>query len=149
MSVYNSLASGLADGETGEFDYKTSYERYDCGSYISLVVNQYILFGDSRPISKKKCYVVDSNNKRTAVLEDVFKNKVSYKKRVVAEVNRQAEEAGIELVGGKGITSISEMQAFYIKDNKLHIYFEAAEIAAAAYGELDFELDFEMVDGKF
>jgi len=82
-------------------------------------------------------------------LMDVFENKLNYKKNIIAEINKQAIDKNLELMGGNGLTQLDDEQAFYIKDNKIIIYFEASEIAATAVGELEFEMPFEMKEDKF
>lgn len=150
VNVYDELTHGLGEEEIGKFTYEASYERYNCDDYLSLVANQYIyLEGAARPRIQKKCYVVNAKENATATLVDIFKDKINYKKAILDEINNQAKEAKIELVGGNGLTSISDTQQFYIKDNKLVIYFEASEISATAVGELEFEMPFEFVDNKF
>ena len=148
-NVYNELKKGLEDKDVGDFSYEVTYERYNFYDFISLVVTQNIEFGGSRPTSNKKCYVVNARKGQTAGLKDVFANKTNYKGRIMNEINKQAQEKGIEIVGGNGITSLSDSQAFYVKQEKLHIYFKASEIAPAAAGELDFEMPFVSTNGMF
>lgn len=148
-NVYNQATEGYAEDEIGLFTYETNYTRYDCGDYISIVANQYIHFGEARPQIRKKCYVIDSVRSASVSLVDLFADKTNYKKSILDEINRQAEEKNIELVGGNGLKEITDTQAFYLKENQLIIYFESSEIAATAVGELEFVMPFEMVNGKF
>lgn len=95
-------------------------------------------------MQKEKIYVINAKNSTSAVLQDVMENKANYKDRIITFVNEEAFKNKIELMGGNGITKISDTQSFYIKDNKLHIYFEASEIAPVSAGALDFELPFTL-----
>ena len=52
-------------------------------------------------------------------------------------------------MGDNELTILSEFQSFYIKDEKLHIFFEASSVAANSFGDLDFEMPFEASKGKF
>lgn len=147
--VYENAIEGYASEDIGVFTYEASYERYNCEDYVSLVATQYIHLGDGRPRTQKKCYVIDSANSNSPTLVDVFKEKNSFERAILEEINRQAQEDNIELVGGNGLKELDDEQAFYIKDGKLVLYFEASEIAATAVGELEFVMPFKMVDGKF
>ena len=149
ISVYEEQTKGLKEDEIGYFTYETSYDRYNCKEYISLVVNQYIHMGDGRPRIQKKCYVVNAKTNSTVMLVEIFDDKINYKNIILSEINKQASEKQIELIGGNGLSELADTQAFYIKDNKLVIYFEASEIAATAVGELEFVMPFEMIENKF
>jgi len=149
IEVYKKATEGLSQDEIGFFTYETSYDRYNCGKYISVVADQYIHIGNGRPRIQKKCYVINAETNATMTLMDVFENKLNYKKNIIAEINKQAIDKNLELMGGNGLTQLDDEQAFYIKDNKIIIYFEASEIAATAVGELEFEMPFEMKEDKF
>lgn len=149
ITAYNNAILGLDNDEIGLFTYEVTYDRYNCGDYISIVANQYIHLGEGRPRIQKKCYVINVKENATVTLIDVVTNKTNYKDFIIEEINKQAESKNIELIGGNGLSELSDTQAFYIKDNKIVIYFEASEIAAAAVGELEFEMPFEMINNKF
>ncbi|MBR3280823.1 MAG: DUF3298 domain-containing protein [Clostridia bacterium] len=148
-NVFDEVTAGLDSSSIGKFTYSVNYERFNCFDFVSIVATQNIELEGSRSIVRKKCYVVDAKNDRTANLKDVFANKSSYKSKVKSEVSKQAEEKGIELTGGNDIFSIEDTQSFYIKNDKLHIYFEPSEVSAAANGELDFEMPFKLNNGVF
>lgn len=148
-TVYQNAILGLEEEEIGLFTYDVTYDRYNCGDYISIVINQYIHLGEGRPRIQKKCYVINARENTLAYLCDVFANKDTYQGAIMEEINKQARSMEIELVGGNGLSELNDTQAFYIKDDKLIIYFEASEIAATAVGELEFEMPFKMVNGKF
>ena len=77
VNVYNNSIEGLAEDERGFFTYEASYERYNCGKYLSIVANQYIHLGNGRPRNQKKCYVIDAENNDTVTLVDIFANKIN------------------------------------------------------------------------
>ena len=53
-------------------------------------------------------------------------------------------------MNGEGLKDLADKQKFYIKDEKLIIYFDPAEIAPATYGALQFEMPFTLdEDGLF
>lgn len=148
-NVYADATEGFEEEEIGFFTYEVNYDRYNSDKYISIVASQYIHLGVGRPRMQKKCYVVNAEENTSMLLMDVFKNQTNYKNSILEEINSQAAKQEIELVGGNGVKELADNQAFYIKDNKLIIYFEASEIAATAVGELEFIMPFEMIDGKF
>ena len=150
-NVYDELTSSIYDKSSiGIFKYNVEYVRYNYKDYISLVVTQEIQLGEERAISKKKTYVVDANKEKTTVLRDIMANKTSYKEKIVDYINTEGFKNRIELVGGRGITSIQDTQKFYIKDDgTLHIYFDPSEISPASFGALDFEMPFKWQEDGF
>lgn len=133
---------------TAIYRYTVSYERYNNDDYISLLVLQNYSTVGLRSNVWKDTYTVDVVNNRELKLADVCDSK-DYKSKIVAEVNKQAEEKNIELIAGNGLADIPDTQRFYIKDKKLYIYFEPASIAPYLDGEMHFEMPYEFVDGKF
>ena len=143
QKVYADATMGFQDDEIGFFTYEVKYDRFNCGTLVSLVFEQYIHLGYGRPRIQKKCYVIDVQKNKTLKLKDVV-DEENYEELILAEINKQAKDRGIELIGGNGLTKLNDEQAFYIKDNKLVIYFESSEIAATAVGELEFEMNFKL-----
>lgn len=131
-----------------KYYYTVSYERYNNGDYISLVVLQNYSTGGMRSNVWKDTYTIDVVNNREILLADICSFK-DYKKVIVDEINRQAAAKKIELVAGNGLADLPDTQRFYIKDEKLYIYFEPASIAPYLDGEMHFEMPFSFVDGRF
>ena len=52
-------------------------------------------------------------------------------------------------MGGNGLTKLPAKQKFYVKDDKLVIYFDPSEAAANVYGELHFEMPFVMNESGY
>lgn len=132
------------------YEYKVDYERYNNTNYVSIVVLQDYYTGPSgmRTNVWKDTYTVDVVNNRELRLVDVCSTS-DYKNIIVGEVNRIAKEKNINLIAGNGLQDIPDTQRFYIKDEKLYIYFEPASIAPYLDGELHFEMPFKFEDGKF
>lgn len=133
------------------YKYVVSYEKYANDIYLSMVVSNDYQTGGMRSNSWKDTYTVDVTKgaNKEIFLKDLFKAEVDYKKEILAEINEQAETKGYELVGGNGLSSLPDTQKFYIKDQKLIIYFDPAAIAPYVYGELHFEMPFTYENGKF
>ena len=147
-TVYKEFVAGMKNAETLKFKYNVSYERYDYYDCVSIVINEYAELQGDRPRQTKTCYVINAKESRTATLGDVF-DKQDYKNRIIEEVNKQAKNKNIDFASEEGITYIPEDQSFYIKDNKLHIFYEASSVAANIYGDLDLEMPFENDKGIF
>ena len=148
-AIYNEMVLGDEEREKDIFTYEMDYDRYNCGDFVSIVANQYIHIGNGRPRLQKKCFVVNVENNSIMKITDLFDGESDFRKDIIEEINKQAKERKVELIGGNGLDELNENQAFYIKDNKLVIYFEASEIAATAVGELEFIMPYEMINNKF
>ena len=150
-NVYDELTSSIFDKSSiGDFKYNVEYVRYNFKDFVSIVVSQEIQLGEERATSKKKTYIVDATKEKIAVLRDIMANKTSYKEKIVDYINTEAFKNRIELVGGRGITSIQDTQKFYIKDDgTLHIYFDPSEVSPASFGALDFEMPFKWQEDGF
>lgn len=152
VKAYQNEINVVLDGDTSlttKYRYNVGFNRYNNDDYISLVINQNYQTGGMRSNSWKDTYNVDVVRNTEIYLEDLFDATTDYKKEIVSEINKQAEEKNYELVGGNGLSDIPETQKFYIKDGVLVIYFDPAAIAPYVYGELHFEMPFEYKDGKF
>ncbi len=149
MKVFKEFTAGMKNASILRFKYRTDYERYDYYDFISIIINEYAELEGDRPRIKKVCYVINAKDSRTASLSDAFESNKDYKSRILEEVLKQAKEKDIEFGGSDGLSVISDFQSFYIKDDKMHIFFEASSVAANSYGDLDFEMPFEAKNGKF
>ena len=133
---------------TVKYKYEVSFERFNNENYISLVVLQNYATGGMRSNTWKDTYTIDVLNNRKITLADICDFE-DYKEVIVEEVNRQADENNISLIAGNGLSDIPDTQRFYIKDEKLYIYFEPASIAPYLDGEMHFKMPFDYEDGKF
>ena len=147
--VFKEFVAGMKNAELLRFKYNVNYERYDYYDFISIIINEYAELEGNRPRITKACYVINAKDSRTASLGDAFDTNKDYKKAILDEINKQAKNQKIEFVGDNELTVLSEFQSFYIKDNKLHIFFEASSVAANSFGDLDFEMPFKTNKGKF
>lgn len=132
-----------------KYRYNVEYDRYNNGNYLSIVIDQDYNTGGMRSNAWKDTYNIDVVRNREIYLSDLFESTVDYKKEIIDEINTQAMLKNYELVGGNGLKDIPDKQKFYIKDGKLIIYFDPAAIAPYVYGSLNFEMPFELKDGKF
>lgn len=133
---------------TEMYRYVTSYERYNNGKYLSLVIDQDYQTGGIRSNKWKDTYNINSETERLVYLSELFEPGVKYEETIISEITAQASAKNYELIE-KGLTKLSTKQKFYIKDEKLVVYFDPAEIAATRFGELHFEMPFTMNENGF
>ena len=141
--------------DTKLYSYYVTFDRYNNDKYLTLVVNQDIRIslagnevGGLRSNKWKDTYVIDCETSKEVSLGDIC-NFANYKSYIVDEINRQARINNIPLVGNSQLIDIPDSQRFFIKDNKLFIYFEPASIAPYLAGELIFEMPFTYSNGQF
>lgn len=144
----NEIAIVADDTISKQYVYEVSYERYNNENFVSLLIAQNYNTGGMRSNEWKDTFTIDVVKNKELTLKDVCSSK-DYKKIIVDEVNKQARENNISLVAGNGLVDIPDSQRFYIKDEKLYIYFEPASIAPYLDGEMHFEMPYEFVDGEF
>lgn len=147
VQAYRNEIEFIVDDETpvtALYKYETKYHKYTCGKYLSLVIEQDYQTGGIRSNKWKDIYNINAETERLFYLSEIFKAGIDYKTAIIDEINEQATTKNIELMGGNGLTKIPDKQKFYIKDNKLFIYFAPSEAAATKFGELVFEMPFTM-----
>ena len=150
--AYRDEINVIVDEETPAsnlYTYTTSYEKYAHGDYLSLIISNDYQTGGIRSNQWKDIYNVDVRTERLLHLSDVFAANVDYENLILEEIKKQSEQNNYVLMNGEGLEQLSENQKFFMKDEKLYIYFDPAEIAPASYGELQFEMPFVLKEGKF
>lgn len=152
INEYRSEIEYIVDDETlptEMYRYVTTYSRYNCDKYLSLVIDQDYQTGGIRSNKWKDIYNINVETQRIFYLEELFEAGAKYEEAIIAEITKQAEAKNMELVGGNGLTKLPKKQKFYIKDNKLIVYFDPSEISATAFGEQHFEMPFTMNEKGF
>ena len=127
-----------------QYSYITDFERYNWGSYLTLVIKQDYQTGGIRSNTWKEIYNIDVDTERIIYLEDIFRATVDYEDAIIAEITKQAKDRNIVLMGGDGLKKLPTKQKFYIRDGNLIMYFDPSEVAANKYGALEFEMPFEI-----
>ena len=144
--------------ENKKYSYEVSYNTYTLDNYLSLVVNYDLKTGNSintgnsnlfdglRSSKWKETYVVntaDPYENEPLKVEEVCSFS-DCRKAMAEEVNRMADDQGIDIILGNGLTEVPENQRFYINGNKkLILYFEPGTIAKYSIGELTYEMPFK------
>lgn len=127
-----------------QYSYITNFERYNWGSYLTLIVNHDYQTGGIRSNTWKEIYNIDVSTERIIYLEDIFRATVDYEDAIIAEITKQAKDKNIVLMGGDGLKKLPTKQKFYIRDGNLIMYFDPSEVAANKYGVLEFEMPFKI-----
>ena len=147
IQAYREEMEFMVDEETPAttlYNFVTSYDKYTCKNYLSLVIDQSYQTGGIRSEKWKDIYNINAKTERIFYLNELFEVGVDFQTAIISEVTNQATSKNIELMGGNGLTKLDTKQKFYIKDNKLFIYFDPSEAAATVFGELHFEMPFVM-----
>lgn len=126
------------------YSYVTSYDKYTHGDYLSLVISNDYQTGGIRSNKWKDIYNIDVRKERIFYLKDIFPANINFEKYILDEIKSQATANNYELMNGAGLNNLDEKQKFFIKDEKLVIYFDPSEIAPTSYGELQFEMPFTL-----
>ncbi len=146
------VSEGLTDADTNTGDFATkfytynvTYDRYNNDNYISIIIRQNYDTEGLRSNKWSDIFVVDVVKCKLVKLLEVFKpgTEGNYKRRIIEEVNSQAQSAGIQVFGGAGISDLSDSQKFFIQDDTLYIYFEAGLITEYKNDELAFKMPFK------
>lgn len=152
INEYRSEIEYIVDDETlptEMYKYVTTYSRYNCGKYLSLVIDQDYQTGGIRSNKWKDIYNINVETQRIFYLDELFEAGAKYEEAIIEEITKQAEAKNMELVGGNGLTKLPKKQKFYIKDDKLIIYYDPSEISATVFGEQHFEMPFTMNENGF
>ena len=151
--AYKDEIMAIIDEETPQtalYTYKTSYEKFAHGDYLSLVIANDYQTGGIRSNVWKDIYNINVRTERIFYLSDLFSSTVDYEREILREIKLQSDAQNYELMNGAGLNELDEKQKFFIKDDKLIIYFDPSEIAPTSYGELQFVMPFTLgEDGLF
>ncbi|MBQ6860042.1 MAG: DUF3298 domain-containing protein [Clostridia bacterium] len=150
LADYRAEISAIVDDKTPDtklYKYITTYERFNAGKYLTLIIHQDYQTGGIRSNTWKEIYNIDVTTERTLKLEELFDPTTDFEKAIIDEITSTSK---VEFMGGDGLTRLPEDQKFYIKDGKLFIYFDPSEVASAKYGALEYEMPFTLgSDGHF
>ena len=150
IADYRSEISHIVDELTPDtklYRYITTFDRYNWGDYLTLIINQDYQTGGIRSNTWKDIYNINAKTERIIYLADVFEPTTNYEEAILNVIN---ENSKVDFIGGEGLKKISIYQKFYIKDGKLVIYFDPSEVASAKYGALEYEMPFTLgSDGFF
>ena len=93
ISEYRNEIEYIIDDETlptEMYRYVTSYSRYNCDKYLSLVIDQDYQTGGIRSNKWKDIYNINVETQRIFYLEDLFEAGAKYEEAIIAEITKQA-----------------------------------------------------------
>jgi len=111
--------------------------RFSGKNLISLSMDTYEFTGGAHGNPGVTCYNIDTKTGKLILLKNLFKSDVDYKTLLNTEIAAKIKELNSDVYT---FESITDNQAFYIKDGKLYIVFQSYEIAPYSEGRPTFSI---------
>ncbi len=109
--------------------------------FVSLYVDYYQYTGGAHGITERRAYNYDLNQGSSISLGMLFKDGYDYTSKINAIISEQIKiEPDLYFQDDMGFQGISADQDFYIKGDKLIVYFQQYEIAPYVAGIPEFEI---------
>ncbi|MBP3915628.1 MULTISPECIES: DUF3298 and DUF4163 domain-containing protein [unclassified Clostridium] len=128
------------------------YARYKVtnnSDIISFYIDYYQFSGGAHGITNRIAYNIEKSSGNEMQLKDIFKDNYNYKDIINKEISRQISKDPDRYFTGKdGFNGIGDNQNFYIKNNKVVIYFGLYEIAPYAAGISEFIISNNLFEGN-
>lgn len=146
--------SFLEDFELDESNFvaDASYEvKKNTINTISILIKYYKYSGGAHGYYEYVPYNIDLRNGNNLTLKDIFKKDIDYKEIIDKEVEKQIKELGKkekDLDKVYDFYGIKENQKFYLKDDKIVIYFDLYDIAPYAAGIPEFPITIDHIKDK-
>jgi hypothetical protein len=123
------------------YELMASYVVTNRIKILSFYIDYYQFNGGAHGITYRKGYNIDIESGKKLNLQDLFQKDFDYKgyinKAISDEINRNKD---LYFTGKEGFNGIEDNQGFFIRDNKLVIYFDYYKIAPYAFGMPEFEI---------
>lgn len=122
-----------------KYECYVNYECYINGTILSIVVDYYSYTGGAHGLTYREAINIDIKNNSYLSLKDLFKDKENYKEHVVNAIHEKMEEEP-EKYFSTEVSSIENFNEknFYVKDNKLVVFFQIYDIAPYVSGMPEF-----------
>ena len=128
------------------------YARYKVtnnSDIISFYIDYYQFSGGAHGITNRIAYNIEKSSGNEMQLKDIFKDNYNNKDIINKEISRQISKDPDRYFTGKdGFNGIGDNQNFYIKNNKVVIYFGLYEIAPYAAGISEFIISNNLFEGN-
>lgn len=128
------------------------YARYKVtnnSDIISFYIDYYQFSGGAHGITNRIAYNIEKSSGNEMQLKDIFKDNYNYKDIINKEISRQISKDPDRYFTVKdGFNGIGDNQNFYIKNNKVVIYFGLYEIAPYAAGISEFIISNNLFEGN-
>ena len=125
------------------------YKVTNNSDIISFYIDYYQFSGGAHGITNRIAYNIEKSSGNEMQLKDIFKDNYNYKDIINKEISRQISKDPDRYFTGKdGFNGIGDTQNFYIKNNKVVIYFGLYEIAPYAAGISEFIISNNLFEGN-
>lgn len=131
------------------YELNAKYTLTNNESILSFYIDYYQFSGGAHGITTRKSYNIDIKSGKKIELKDLFKVGYDYKKNINELIQKEINKhPDYYFTGKEGFNGIKDNQSFYIKNNKIIIYFPYYEIAPYVAGMPEFEIPYDMQEFK-
>jgi hypothetical protein len=129
--------SGSEPNYTYDIDYVVTYNQDDV---ISLVMSQYSDTGGAHGMTNREAFTFSLKDGKRLLLSDLFGANPNYKQQLNTKLNKlvKAEESYLG-----GFNGLNTEKYFYLKDDKVVLFFQLYEYTAYAAGFPEYTFSFK------
>lgn len=129
--------SGSEPKYTYDIDYVVTYNQ---DGVISLVMSQYSDTGGAHGMTNREAFTFSLKDGKRLLLGDLFGANPNYKQQLNAKLNKlvKAEESYLG-----GFNGLNTEKYFYLKDDKVVLFFQLYEYTAYAAGFPEYTFSFK------
>ncbi|MCC3867485.1 DUF3298 and DUF4163 domain-containing protein [Terrisporobacter mayombei] len=168
--IYNYIANFKGNIEKQSEEYKKDYEisnkhsslpkfvyeaysqynvTYNENNLVSIPILTYEFTGGAHGMSVLKSFNYNLKSGEELKLSNIFKDNVDYKNIINTYIKKEIKKnKDLYFTGKEGFKGIDDNQGFYLKNDKLIIYFQLYEIAPYYVGIPKFEIPLDEIEGK-
>lgn len=123
------------------YELMASYIVTNNNKILSFYIDYYQFNGGAHGITNRKGYSIDIETSTKLKLEDLFKEGFDYRSYINNIISTEIDKnKDFYFIGKEGFNGIEDNQGFFIRDNKLVIYFDYYKIAPYVAGMPEFEI---------
>ena len=113
---------------------------------ITLQLSGYMYFGGAHGLEYISTYMIDLNQSKVLVLEDLFQPGADYEAALIREINNLRASGLEDFEDLEDVTEFpEEFRDFYFEDGNLMIYFPPYALASYARGHVEFPIPLENI----
>lgn len=126
---------------TTPYELMASYVVTNNIKTLSFYIDYYQFNGGAHGITNRKSYNIDIESSKNLKIQDLFQKDFDYKEYINNIIYTEIEKnKDFYFTGKEGFNGIEDNQGFFIRDNKLVIYFDYYKIAPYVAGMPEFEI---------
>ncbi len=127
------------------FEIFIDFEVKSNDDVLSYTITTYTMTGGANGITRVDSYNIDTNQNKPIELKDLFEANADYKNVINREIATQIAAQSKDknkayFEGADGFQTVSDLQDYYIKDDRLVIIFPEYTIAPGFMGTPEFEI---------